>query len=109
MAEAPTLYVKSAKIDQAEWTMPHHDHYCSAGYRTSKTDMILNEEEQKAIELLEKTGLKYVLIDLSLESSVNRMAARVRGINTTPTLVYEGRKLEGLQQISGTLKAIAKP
>jgi hypothetical protein len=109
VAETPVLYVKLAKIAQVEWTMPHHDYYCSAGYRAAKTDMILNEEDQRAIEVLEKAGLKYVLIDLSLETSLNRVIARIRGVNATPTLIYKGQKLEGLQQITSALETTAKP
>jgi len=79
--------------------MPQHDHYCSAGYRASKTDLVLEEEDKKAIEVLEKTGLQYTLIDIGLASASARIKAKIEGINKTPTLIYKGQKFKGLQQI----------
>jgi len=89
--------------------MPHQDHYCSAGYRATKTDMILGEENQEAIEILTNVGLKYVLINLGLESSINRLIARMRGVNSTHTLIYKGQTLKGLQQIASALETTVKP
>ena len=87
--------------------MPHHDHWCSAGYRAAKTDLILGEEDKKAVELLEKTGLRYILVDLGLASATTRIKAKIKGVNTTPTLIYKNLKLKGLQQITTMLEAIA--
>lgn len=79
--------------------MPHHDHYCSAAYRTSKTDYFLGEEDMKAIEILEKAGLQYTLVDLGLASTSKRLMAKLEGVTTTPTLIYRGQKLQGISQI----------
>ncbi|MEM3443106.1 MAG: hypothetical protein QXM86_04535, partial [Candidatus Bathyarchaeia archaeon] len=99
MEEQAILFVKSEKIEHVQWTMPHHDHWCSAGYRAFKTDFVLNEEDRKAVEALEKSGLNYKVIDLTLASATMRLKAKLEGINATPTLIYKGRKIKGLQQI----------
>ncbi|MEM3823617.1 MAG: hypothetical protein QXH87_01655, partial [Candidatus Bathyarchaeia archaeon] len=95
-------------IEQVEWTMPHHDHWCSAGYRAAKTDFVLNEEDRRAVEALEKSGLNYKVIDLTLASATMRLKAKLEGINATPTLIYKGQKIKGLQQILETLTTTLK-
>jgi protein-disulfide isomerase len=64
----------------------------------------LKEEDQKAVEALEKAGLLCTIIDLGLASSTARMKAKIEGVNATPTLIYKGQKLKGLQQIMGLLE-----
>lgn len=106
MSETPILYVKSEKFAQVKYTMPHHDHWCSAGYRVTKTDYVLSEEDRKAIELLEKAGLKFKIVDLGLADIMTRFKAKIDGVNKTPTLIYEGRKLKGLRHITETLEKL---
>ena len=93
MAETAVLYVKSEKVAHIEYSMPHHDHYCDAGYRATSTDLILNEEDRKAIELLEKAGLRFTVVDLGL--AMARIRAKMEGVNATPTLIYKGQKMRG--------------
>ncbi|MEM3699343.1 MAG: hypothetical protein QXL57_00515 [Candidatus Bathyarchaeia archaeon] len=104
MEEQAILFVKSEKIEQVQWTKPLHDHGCSGGYRATKTHFILNEEDGKAVEALEKSGLNYKVIDLTFASSTMRLKAKLEGVNATPTLIYKGRKIKGLQQILNTLQ-----
>jgi len=104
MSENVILYVKSEKFEQVEYTMPHHDHWCSAGYRVIRTDYVLDEEDSKAIELLERSGLQFKIVDLSLENALTRLKAKIEGTNETPTLVYRGQKLKGLRQIAEALE-----
>jgi len=106
--ERPILFVKSEKVEQLEYTVPNFGHYCSAGYRATGTNCALCEEDQKAIELLEKAGISYVLVDLGQASTAMRLKTRIRGIKTTPTLVYEGQKLEKLQRIMLTIESVAQ-
>jgi glutaredoxin len=106
MAELSILYVKSEKVAHVEYSMPHHDHYCDAGYRATSTDLTLGEEDQKAIELLEKAGVKYKLVDLGLARATTRIKAKIERANTTPTLIYKGQKLRGLQQIAARLEKL---
>jgi hypothetical protein len=106
MPESLILYVKSEKFEQVQWTMPHHDHYCSAGYRAQKADFVLSENDQKAIDVVKETGLEYTLVDLGLAGGATRLKAKTDGIKTTPTLIYRGQKLEGLLQVMEMLKTI---
>jgi len=107
VAEPAVLYVKSEKISQVEYTMPNFGHWCSAGYRATKTDFVLGEKDRKAIEILEKVGLRYTLVDLGLTSATTRIKAKIESVNTTPTLIYKGQKIKGLQQIVQMVEAIA--
>ncbi|MEM3536485.1 MAG: hypothetical protein QXF44_01780 [Candidatus Bathyarchaeia archaeon] len=104
MEETAILFVKSEKFEHAEWSMPHHDHWCSAGYRATKTDLVLSEEDRKAVEALERSGLNYKVVDLSLASATMRLKAKLEGVNATPTMIYKGRKVKGLKQILETLE-----
>jgi len=106
--EKPVLFVKSEKVERLEYTVPNFGHYCSAGYRATGTNCALCEEDQKAIELIEKAGISYVLVDLGQASAALRLKARMRGIKTTPTLIYEGQKLEKLQGIMSIIRLIAE-
>ena len=97
------LYVKSQKIDQVEFTMPHLSgggHWCSAAYRSKGTLRPLTEEDNEAIEYLDAKGLRYSLLDLSDLPMKNRILSRVAGINQTPILVLDdGTKLRGMSEI----------
>jgi len=104
MSEEAVLYVKSEKFELVEFTMPHHDHWCSAGYRVTRTDYVLDEEDRKAVKFLERSGLQFKIVDLSLENALTRFKAKIKGINETPTLVYRGQKLKGLRQIAEALE-----
>jgi hypothetical protein len=84
--------------------MPHNGHWCSAGHRATKTEFALKRENQKTVEALEKAWLLCTIIDLGSASSTAREKAKIEGVNATPTLIYKGQKLEGLQQIMGLLE-----
>jgi hypothetical protein len=88
--------------------MPNFGHYCSAGYRATGINCALCEEDQETIEFLEKAGIVYVLVDLGQASIAMRLKARMKGIKTTPTLMYEGWKLEKLQQIMSSIEPTAQ-
>ena len=104
MSKTAILYVKSEKIEYVEYTMPHWGHWCSAGYRVTKTDYALSEEDRKAIELLEKYGLSFRVVDLGLASLLTRLRAKIEGVNKTPTLIFMERKLKGLKEIEAALE-----
>jgi len=108
MEEQAVLFIKSEKVEHVEWSMPHHDHWCSAGYRATKTDFVLREEDRRAVEALEKSGLNCKVIDLTFASAATRLKAKLWGVNATPTLTYKGRKIKGLKQILDMLTAIVK-
>jgi len=97
--EEAILYVKSTKLDLVSWTMPHHDHWCSAGYRSKSTQKAFSGEDQEAIEILEKSNIPHLVIDLSDCPLTFRMNAKLQGINNTPTLVVGSEKVKGLHEI----------
>jgi hypothetical protein len=107
VAETAVLYVKSEKVAHIEYSMSHHDHYCDAGYRATSTDLILNEEDRKAIELLEKAGLRFTVVDLGLAKAMARIRAKMEGVNATPTLIHKGQKMRDLHQIAAMLEKVA--
>jgi len=101
------LYVKSQKIDQLEFTMPHQSgggHWCSAAYRSKGIMRQLTQEDNEAIEYLNAKGISYRLIDLSDHPMKNRIFAKATGTNQTPILVLDnGTKLRGLSEIKQNL------
>jgi hypothetical protein len=101
------LYVKSQKTDLVAYTMPHRDHYCSAGYRSQGVLSSYGPEDEEALANLRSKGTNFSLVDLSLCSLENKLRARMSGIKRTPTLVLnDGTKIEGIGKIKeyiGTL------
>jgi glutaredoxin len=100
------LYVKSEKVYVTEYTMPHQSgggHWCSAGYRAQQTLRCLNENEQKAKQLLESAAINYKIIDLGESSFLTKIKAKLKGVNETPTLIFGNRKIEGIENIQNFL------
>lgn len=99
------LYVKSEKVNLVEYTVPNWGHWCSAGYRSKGVAESLPAEDREVVERLEQKGLSFSLVDLSQCSLKTRLAARISGINKTPTLILDdGSKLRGIEQIREHLK-----
>jgi glutaredoxin len=103
MSEVAILYVKSEKIEHVEYTMPNWGHWCSAGYRVTKTEFALTKEDRGALEFLEKSGIPFKVVDLGLAGAPARLKAKIAGVNKTPTLVFKGQKLKGLDEIKTAL------
>lgn len=104
--ENVTLYVKSKKISMGGSSIvvgPHGDFYGSSG--TTQTIVDYLPEDQEAINLLKQTEVTYELVDLTICSFTTRLKARINGIKT-PTLVLNGRKIIGIQNIKQALKDI---
>lgn len=97
------LYVKSQKIDQVEYTMPHKSgggHWCSAGYRSKGVMRYFTPEDKDAIEYLKQKGISFNLIDLSDCSFKTILKAKIGGINQTPTLTLDDNtRIKGIKQI----------
>lgn len=97
------LYVKSVKMDQVEYTMPHQSgggHWCSAGYRSQGVMKYFAPEDNEAIEYLKQKGISFDLIDLSDCSFKTRLQAKMSGINLTPTLILnDGTRINGIEQV----------
>jgi len=93
------LYVKSLKQDLVEYTMPHHEHWCSAGYRSTQTLTSLTDEDREALNLIESLGVKCEVIDLAEAGISEKLKARFLGLNQTPTLVIGNKKIQGINNI----------
>lgn len=97
------LFVRSEKIDRAEYTVPNFGHYCSAGYRAFTTDSALCEEDRKAMEILEKSRIDYKVVDLGSADILIRVKAMIIGVRKTPILVANGKSL-GLHEMMSKLE-----
>ncbi len=71
MSEVAILYVKSEKVEHVEYTMPNWGHWCSAGYRVTKTEFTLTEGDRKVIKFLEKSRIPFKVVDLSFGRCTN--------------------------------------
>jgi glutaredoxin len=102
------LYVKSEKIPTVlQYSEGTHGHACTAAYRATQTDYIYKHEDQEAMKLLEEAKTAYTLVDLSDCSFSMQLKAKATGINKTPTLVLNGRKIKGSQNIKQALHKIS--
>ena len=100
------LYVKSEKIFRTQYSEGVPGHPCTAAYRASETVCDYKPRDKEAIDLLEKEGIPYRLIDLSNCSLMFNLKAKIFGLNETPTLVLSGRKIKGTKNVESALHEI---
>ena len=98
------LYVKSEKIQMAQYSEGVPGHPCTGAYRATQTMHNYKPEDQKAIDLLKEAGVPHQLVDLSECSAAARLKAKITGINETPTLLMNGKKIKGVENISQALQ-----
>jgi len=92
------LYVNSISTGGIERSTGFLFHACDL--RAVKNITFYSEEDEEAIELLKSKNVSFDLIDLSNCSLVFKIKAKLKGINSTPTLILEGgAKLKGIKQI----------
>jgi len=60
--------------------------------------MVLKPEDEEAIDLLQRNGITFEIVDLSQSTSVKRLVSKISGMKT-PTLILEDKKLVGLKNI----------
>jgi hypothetical protein len=99
-----TLYVKSSKTSTVEYSRPIADHSCTDVFLASKVMYSYTPEDQQCMELLKDAGIPHELIDLSSCSFQARLKAKITGLDETPTLVFKGEKIKGLQAIRQVLQ-----
>jgi len=99
------LYVKSEKVPLVQHTEGIYGHPCSAP-RATQTFHNYKPEDQKAIDLLEKAGINHQIIDLANCSLATQFMAKIKDINATPTLIMNGKKIKGLENIKQILQEI---
>lgn len=100
------LYVKSEKIPTIQYTEGIQGHPCTAAYRATQVIYNYKPEDQKAMDLLKESGTPYRLVDLSDCSFLMQLKAKIFGINETPTLILNGVKIKGLENIKKALQEI---
>jgi len=100
------LYVKSEKLPIIQYSEGISGHPCTGGYRAREIVYNLKPEDKEAVDLLEEAKINYKLVDLSDCPFTMRLKAKIIGINETPTLVVNGEKIRGVQNIRLTLLKI---
>jgi len=100
------LYVKSEKIPIVEHTQGVPGHPCTGGFRATQTIYNYKPEDQKAIDLLKDAGIDHKIIDLSDCSFTAQLKAKILGVNETPTLVLNDRRIKGADNIKQVLQEI---
>jgi len=105
--EDSTLYVKSKRISvhKSPILEVHHGHVFGTFSETIQTMVNYLPEDQEAIDLLKQPNLAYRLVDLNACPFMARVKARIIGIRT-PTLVLNGRKIVGVENIKQALKDV---
>lgn len=106
MVDNLILYVKSEKIPIVRYSEGVTGHACTGAYRATQTDCIYKPEDKEALDLLKEVGTTYKLIDLSDCPFSTQLKAKITGVNETPTLVLNGRKIKGSQNIKQALHKI---
>lgn len=114
MEDYPTLYVRSEKVyttqysslfrNQDFWTLVH-DIPVGAS-KASQTMKNYKMQDKEAMDLLEKLGIHFNLVDLSNCSLVFKLKTKITRINETPTLVLNNTKIKGIQNIKEALHEI---
>lgn len=101
------LYVKSKKVSigQSASFDIAHGVYMGSSSGTSQTFKNYLTEDEEAIKVLKESGFSYTLVDLTESSSATRLKARIGGIRT-PTMILNGKKVVGLENIKQALRQI---
>jgi hypothetical protein len=100
------LYVKSEKISTVHYSEGVAGHPCTAAYRATSIVPCYKQQDQEAIDLLEKARIAYERVDLSSQNVTTRLKAKIMGLNETPTLIFHDRKIKGLENIRRVLQKV---
>jgi glutaredoxin len=105
------LYVKSEKISVVQYSGDVSGGRCvryapSSAQAATSTMHCYGQQDKEAIDLLEKAGIAHKLVDLSSHEFTTRLKARIAGLNETPTLIFYGRKIKGLENIRRLLQKV---
>ncbi|NIO37924.1 hypothetical protein GTO27_09510 [Candidatus Bathyarchaeota archaeon] len=110
------LLVRSEKIDCARpvesWGTCSTAHLSSSltgdsVYTSKGVTRCFFPEDKEAVDFLSDKGVSFNLIDLSELSFIERVKARIEGIDKTPILILDnGTRLKGMEQIRNTVELI---
>jgi glutaredoxin len=106
------LYVKSEKafvpgysespITHTGWWIDGHGALPTA----AQVIRSYRSEDQEAIDLLKRAGIAHKLVDLSNCSFSARLKSKMMGVNETPTLILNDKKIRGFESIKKLLQGI---
>jgi len=71
---------------------------------TNPETLLLSDDDRAVLRLLATLGLAHRIIDLTLTGGAARHFAEQLGVRSTPTLICENQKFDGLKQITDMLK-----
>jgi len=98
------LYVRSKKVSFGKSPGFSSEHGQVTIYSGSLTTTRSYEpEDQEAISLLDEGKVAYTLVDLTESSLAVRLKARLGGVKT-PTIVWNGKKIVGIENVRQALK-----
>jgi len=97
------LFVKSERIPMVQYSEGLLGHPCTGAYRATSIVFCYKQQDQEAIDLLEKAGVAYELADLSRGDTATRLKAKIAGLNECPMLIFRGRAIKGLENIKQVL------
>ena len=108
------LLVRSEKIDRARpvesWGTCSTAHLSSSltgdsAYTSKGVTRCFFPEDKEAIDFLSKKGVSFNIVDLSERSFIDRVKARIEGIDKTPILILDnGTRLKGIGQIKSVVE-----
>ena len=105
MEDKIILYVKSRKISVGQYSEGVPGHPCT-GWGATRAVYCYKQQDQEVIDLLEKAGIAYKLADLSRCDATTQLKCRITGLSETPTLIFHGRKIKGLENIRRVLQKV---
>ena len=102
------MYVASSKASSGGSPNAPPVYYNSMNFPTGSAGsprdfMVLKSEDEEAVNSLRKKGIAFETVDLTRSPFVSRLRFRLSGMKT-PTVVMNGRKLAGLQNIKEALE-----
>lgn len=108
--DSAILYVRSKEISLGEspGLAGHHGHVATyTGPTAAGPNCYCDSQDQEAINLLNRSGIAYKLVDLSKCSFALRLKVKLSGWKT-PTMMCSEKKVVGMENIKQALKEIEK-
>ncbi|MCJ7631732.1 hypothetical protein MUP77_04950 [Candidatus Bathyarchaeota archaeon] len=108
--DSAILYVRSKEISLGESPKlaGHHGHVATyTGPTAAGPNCYYDSQDQEAINLLNRSGIAYKLVDLSKCTFALRLKVKLSGWKT-PTMMCSEKKVVGMENIKQALKEIEK-
>ncbi|NWF86512.1 hypothetical protein HXY32_01655 [Candidatus Bathyarchaeota archaeon] len=95
------VYIRNEEVvtGDAYIGRPVADHWCTFK-ETLKTEKVISEVDRRALEIVneiaKERGLKVEVFNVS--SFRGKLKAKLKGITKMPTIIIDGRKIEGIPE-----------